>query len=346
MGSYLIYKSKISFFLMFFKNYHIIFSFLLINGTIIAISSNSWFTSWLGLEINLIRIIPLILINLNRILTEAAIKYFLTQALASILLIFSISLNFYFKERIRLELLEIFIIFSLTIKTGLVPLHFWFPQVAQSLNWTQCFILFTWQKVAPLILLATLKFKVTSSIRAISAVIGSIRGFNQFILKLILTYSSISHRGWILIACYFNFNSWSTYFLIYSILSASIIRFFYINNTKKINQIFLNNDSLINKNSLILNLLSLGGLPPLLGFAAKLNIILCSLKFNNLLIFLPLIAGSIISLFFYTRVVYRNLINDNKHMKIFNENKNKLLFNFSVFTILINSLIPSVIILR
>jgi len=46
-----------------------------------------------------------------------------------------------------------------------------------------------------LLLLASLNFKLLIAIARIRSIIGAIGGFNQVILKLILTYSSISHRG-------------------------------------------------------------------------------------------------------------------------------------------------------
>jgi NADH:ubiquinone oxidoreductase subunit 2 (subunit N) len=59
------------------------FAFILILGTLLAVSSTSWFPAWLGLEINLLRIIPLIFCNSKNQINEAAIKYFIIQAFAS-----------------------------------------------------------------------------------------------------------------------------------------------------------------------------------------------------------------------------------------------------------------------
>lgn len=338
MGSYPIYKSKISFFLMFFKNYQILFLSTLIIGTMVAVSANSWFTRWLGLEINLISIIPLMLSELNSKITEASIKYFLSQAIASILLIFSLGIKFTQQEILNLERLEIILISSLLIKAGLAPFHFWFPQVAIFLNWFQCLLIFTWQKIAPLILLSTLNLKLALVTRALSAVTGALGGLNQKTIKLILTYSSISHRAWIIIACVIRFKTWFTYFLIYSFLSFAIILFFYLNQVNLINSIFSSEDTFFRKFILSLNLLSLGGLPPLLGFSAKLRIIIISLKLGFILIFSPLIVRSLISLFFYFRVIYTNFIFSNSLLNIYSNlnkktlrttNRLRLFFNIS-----------------
>jgi NADH-ubiquinone oxidoreductase chain 2 len=69
-------------------------------------------------------IIPLILSELNTKITEASIKYFLSQAMASILLIFGVNLKFYTQEFLNLENLEIILTSALLIKAGLAPFHF------------------------------------------------------------------------------------------------------------------------------------------------------------------------------------------------------------------------------
>jgi NADH-ubiquinone oxidoreductase chain 2 len=105
-----------------------------VTRTLVAISANSWFTAWLALEINLISIIPLILNKLRPNFTEAAIKYFLAQALASIFLIFPAIILFANKDRINLEVSEALLATALALKAGIAPLHFWFPQVIINLS--------------------------------------------------------------------------------------------------------------------------------------------------------------------------------------------------------------------
>lgn len=343
MGSYPVYKSKISFFLMFFKNYQIIFVLTLIIGTVIAVSTNSWFTRWLGLEINLMSIIPLILSELNTKITEASIKYFLSQAMASILLIFGVNLKFYTQEFLNLENLEIILTSALLIKAGLAPFHFWFPQVRIFLNWFQCILIFTWQKIAPLILICSINLKIALAARALSAIVGALGGLNQKNIKLILTYSSISHRAWIIIACLSNFKTWVVYFLIYCFLSFSIILFFYINQINFVNNIFSSDDSFFNKSILSLNLLSLGGLPPLLGFSAKLRIIIISLKIRFLIIFIPLILSSLVSLFFYFRLIYANFIFSNSLINLNFTNENKPIRFFFTTRLFLNNITPLIL---
>nr|UBQ34399.1 NADH dehydrogenase subunit 2 [Homidia koreana] len=330
---------------MFIKNYYLTFILSLTMGTTIAVSSNSWLTSWAGLEINLMSMIPLMLSSVNKNYTEAAVKYFLAQALASVFMIFSISFSFFFLENILLEMNEAILISSLALKGGLAPFHFWFPQVAPLLNWTQCLIIFTWQKIAPLLLMVSMNMKMIFFISISSALAGAFGGLNQNLLKLLMAFSSISHGGWMLVSCALSAYSFILYFLIYSFLSLVLLTFFSKNQIMVLKQIFSSPDSNLNKNILILNLLSLGGLPPLLGFLAKLTILITAIKFNMFFILTPLIFSSLVSLFFYTRVIYSNLMNRSlKILSFFNSNNSPKNFLFSL-SIFINTIFPTLIFL-
>jgi len=120
----------------------------------LLVLKNSWFMCWLGLEINLISLIPLLIIKLSPLSTETAIKYFLVQAIASLLIIFSSLVEGVFSISSILYRTNILIIIALGIKIGLAPFHFWFPQVIKISDWTQCTLILTWQKIAPFILIA------------------------------------------------------------------------------------------------------------------------------------------------------------------------------------------------
>lgn len=286
---------------------------ILIAGTIITVSSNSWLGAWIGLEINLLSFIPLIRDNNNLISTEASLKYFLTQALASAVLLFAIIL-YLLENNLIIDLNNnystIIILSSLLLKRGTAPFHFWFPNVIEGLSWINSLILITWQKIAPLILISYLNIKSLILICAIiSIIVGSLGGLNQTSLRKLISFSSINHLGWILTAIYTRENLWLIYFTFYSFLSFNII--FIFNNFKlyHINQIFsLFFKSKILKFCIILNLLSLGGLPPFLGFLPKW-IVIQSISINRqLFLIIILTVITLITLYFYLRLCYSAFI--------------------------------------
>nr|QOL00751.1 NADH dehydrogenase subunit 2 [Teleogryllus infernalis] len=81
--------------MLMFNPSKMLFMMMLILGTMISISSNSWPATWMGLEINLLAFIPLMSSKSNMMSTEAAMKYFIIQAMASSMLLTFI-MQFYF----------------------------------------------------------------------------------------------------------------------------------------------------------------------------------------------------------------------------------------------------------
>nr|QLY89460.1 NADH dehydrogenase subunit 2 [Pseudocollinella humida] len=291
------------------NSYKIMFFFILMMGTMITVSSTSWLGAWMGLEINLLSFIPLMSDNNNLMSTEASLKYFLTQALASAVLLFAIILLLLENNilmNINNSYSSMIILSSLLLKSGTAPFHFWFPNVMEGLSWINSLILMTWQKIAPLMLISYLNIKsIILTCAIISVVVGSLGGLNQTSLRKLMSFSSINHLGWMLSAMYISEVMWLMYFLFYSFLSFSLI--FLFNNFKlyHINQLFsLFFKSKIMKFSMLLNLLSLGGLPPFLGFLPKWMVIQSAVMNNQLFLMTILTVMTLITLYFYLRLCY------------------------------------------
>lgn len=284
----------------------------MISRTLITISANSWLRAWIGLEINLLSFIPLIRNN-NLISTEASLKYFLTQALASSILLFAIILiiiNFNLICFNNNYQLKIILLSSLLLKTGAAPFHFWFPNVITGLSWINSLLLITWQKLGPIILISYIinENLIYFSI-IISVTIGALGGLNQTSIRKLIAFSSINHLGWILSAIQINQLIWLIYFLIYTILTFTIIYFFNLFKIYYINQLFsIYFSSKIIKFFIFLNLLSLGGLPPFLGFFPKW-IVIQNITFNNqIFIIIIIIIITLVTLYFYLRICYSAFI--------------------------------------
>lgn len=226
------------------------------------------------------------------------------------------------------------------IKRGAAPFHFWFPNVIEGLNWINSLILITWQKIGSLILISYLiiKFIIFWCI-LLSIIIGSLGGLNQTSLRKLITFSSINHLGWILISIYSNESLWITYFLFYRFLSFNLIFLFNIFKLFHINQLFILfffNKTL--KFSLFLNLLSLGGLPPFLGFIPKWLTIQYLTLNNQLFILTVIIVITLITLFFYLRLCYTAFIlNYFENNWIFNIYWNNFLINLYLLFSFISS---------
>lgn len=302
----------------------------MIFGTLIVICSNSWFGIWIGLEINLIAFIPLINKNYNLLSTESSLKYFLVQALASRILLLGIILLILFNFKFHNLILNS----ALLLKMGAAPFHFWMPRVREGLDWINLLLLLTWQKIAPfLALFNIIEFTILIIITIITALIGALGGLNQTSIRKIITYSRINHLGWILIRIFFNKNIWLVYFFIYRLIS--LIRFLLFNYLKifYLNQLIFNINNSLFKFLLFCNFLSLGGLPPFLGFLPKWLILENFTHLNPFLI-LFLVIITIISLNFYLRITYFAFsLNINFNKWIFPQLKTFFLIFLSLFSL-------------
>nr|ADF57855.1 NADH dehydrogenase subunit 2 [Stegana leucothorax] len=295
---------------MFNNSSKILFVIIMMSGSMITITSNSWLGAWMGLEINLLSFIPLMSDNNNLMSTEASLKYFLVQAMASTVLLFAVILMM-MKNNINYEInysfyISMIILSSLLMKSGAAPFHFWFPNIMEGLSWMNCLLLMTWQKIAPLTLIfhVNMKLLLFSSI-IMSVIIGSLGGLNQSSLRKLMAFSSINHLGWMLMALNSNESIWLIYFLMYSFLS--FILTFMFNNFKifHFNQMFsLFFNSKILKFILFMNFLSLGGLPPFLGFLPKWLVIQQLSLENQYFMLTVLVMSTLITLFFYLRICY------------------------------------------
>nr|YP_010946570.1 NADH dehydrogenase subunit 2 [Margattea concava]WGO57288.1 NADH dehydrogenase subunit 2 [Margattea concava] len=288
----------------------IMFFFTLMSGMLITVSSNSWFAAWLGLEINLLSFIPILMNNNNIYSTEAALKYFLIQVLASSTFLFLIGTEILLKT-LSIKYSTLIVISSpLVLKSGTAPLHWWFPSVMEGLNWNNCLIMMTIQKIAPLILLSLLlNSSVMISLSILSILIGSIGGINQSSIRKMLTYSSINHVGWMLSALMIGETMWIMYFVIYSMLTTTIIMIIQLLNISFTNQInMINNNLWLPKFSMSLSLLSLGGLPPFLGFLPKWIIIQVLTNNNMIFQIAIMVILSLMTLYYYMRICYSSFL--------------------------------------
>nr|YP_010373210.1 NADH dehydrogenase subunit 2 [Dicerca corrugata]UPI13484.1 NADH dehydrogenase subunit 2 [Dicerca corrugata] len=330
-----------------FNLYKIMFMMTLALGTLMAISSNSWLGMWMGLEINLLSMIPLMNNNKNLFSSEASLKYFITQALASAILLFSIiilmSQSNLMNNVINDPTLIMIMNSTLLTKMGAAPFHFWFPEVMEGLSWLNSLTLLTWQKIAPMVLLMYNAKLITflSIIIIFCMMVSGVIGLNQTSLRKILAYSSINHIGWMIASMIFIQSIWTYYFSIYALINANIILVFKYFNTFYIKQLF----TLMSYNNTLklffmLNFFSLGGLPPFLGFLPKWLTIQNMVQNNQLTLSFIMIVMTLITLYFYMRLTFSSILLNTTQMttdfmQLKTLNTQILVFNFIMITALI-----------
>nr|ABW04374.1 NADH dehydrogenase subunit 2 [Crotaphytus collaris]ABW04375.1 NADH dehydrogenase subunit 2 [Crotaphytus collaris] len=286
----------------------------LATGTIITLSSYHWLLAWIGLEINTLAIIPIISKQHHPRSTEAATKYFLTQAAASALILFSSTINAWEMGTWNILLMtnsqaNVLLTMALAMKLGLAPAHFWLPEVLQGSTMKTALIISTWQKLAPTALMFltinNLSPKILLTMGLLSTTIGGWGGLNQTQLRKIMAYSSIAHLGWIVTIAPMMTNIMILNLMIYITMTTSMFLALITTQSKTIQDTTTSwTSSPTITITTMLTLLSLGGLPPLSGFLPKW-LILEELTTQNLTPMATLLAmTSLLSLFFYLRLTY------------------------------------------
>nr|URX53254.1 NADH dehydrogenase subunit 2 [Glyptotermes perparvus] len=310
----------------------ILLSTTLLGGILISISSNSWLGAWMGLEINLMSFIPIMSSQGNIYTTEASLKYFLVQALASSTLLFMVVMGALMDQMpLMNKLFPYTVMTPLLLKMGAAPLHWWFPSVMEGLSWMNCLVMMTVQKIAPMILISyVLKMNTaTLSIIMASVVIGSLGGMNQTSLRKILTYSSINHTGWMLAAMLGGDNLWLMYFTVYSLLTLAITVIAKSYNISFVNQTMTTNGSAKTKYILFSTLLSLGGLPPFIGFLPKWIVIQMMIMNGLTFTMTIMVVTSLMTLYYYLRICYSSftISHEEASWKMSMNTKNKFILH-------------------
>nr|ACT78681.1 NADH dehydrogenase subunit 2 [Vireo atricapilla] len=313
----------------------LIFTFSLLLGTTLTISSNHWIMAWAGLEINTLSILPLISKSHHPRAVEAATKYFLVQAAASTLVLFSGMTNAWHTGQWDITQLThpvscLILTAALSMKLGLVPFHFWFPEVLQGSPLTTGLILSTVMKLPPIALLFmtshSLNPTLLTTMAILSVALGGWMGLNQTQIRKIMAFSSISHLGWMAIILVYNPKLTLLNFYLYALMTTAVFLTFNSIKTLKLSTLmttWAKTPSL--SVTLLLVLMSLAGLPPLTGFLPKWLIIQELTKQHMAPTATIISLLSLLGLFFYLRLAYCATItlppHTTNHMKQWHSNK-------------------------
>nr|QHN51401.1 NADH dehydrogenase subunit 2 [Lanius collurio] len=313
----------------------LVFTASLLLGTTLTISSNHWIMAWAGLEINTLAILPLIAKSHHPRAVEAATKYFLVQAAASTLVLFSSMTNAW--ETGQWDITQMshpascsILTAALSMKLGLVPFHFWFPEVLQGSSLITGLMLSTLMKFPPITLLfmtsQSLNPTLLVTMGILSVAVGGWMGLNQTQTRKIMAFSSISHLGWMATIIVYYPKLTLLNFYLYTLMTAAV--FLTLNSMKvlKLSTLMTAWTKMPSLSSiLLLTLLSLAGLPPLTGFLPKWLIIQELTKQDMAPTAVIISLLSLLGLFFYLRLAYCATItlppHTTNHMKLWHTNK-------------------------
>nr|AKP94171.1 NADH dehydrogenase subunit 2 [Spermophilus dauricus] len=318
----------------------------LFSGTMITLFSSHWLMTWMGLEMSMLAIIPILINKGNPRSTEAACKYFLIQATASMILMMGAMINFMDLGQWTLsnsynQISSFMFTIALSMKMGLAPFHLWVPEVTQGISLKSGLIMLTWQKIAPISIAYQIAPSMNStlmlSMGLLSIMMGGWGGLNQTQLRKILAYSSIAHMGWMMAIITYNPTLAVFNLVIYITLTISMFMLLLLyKKTTTLSMSNLWNKSPLLTPMILIILMSLGGLPPLTGFTPKWIILKELISNNNIILPMLMAMLALLNLYFYTRLIYSTSLT---LFPSFNNTKMKWQFEYMKITPFLSTLV-------
>ena len=253
---------------------------------------------WIRLEINILRFLPIISSGLN-IELENSVKYFIIQRWASIIFL----MRFFFCNYL-FNGFNLLLIIRMFIKLGVAPFHTWFISILKTCSLFILTLLSTVQKMIPLIILNNIYIsynlfyiRVFITILFILFILSRVINLNK-----LLALSSLGNILWLISSNILSIKLLLLFIFIYIYLLLGIYIFYniyYFNIFTQINRI-----NFFDKIIIILVFISLGGIPPILGFLRKLLILKIIFIYENIILFLLIIFSSLVLLYHYISRIY------------------------------------------
>nr|QNV12042.1 NADH dehydrogenase subunit 2 [Linyphia triangularis] len=280
----------------------IFFFSLFISSFFLVFSSNDWFFVWMGLEINMFSFM-LIISNNSGMEVESCLKYFFIQSLGSGILM----LSFYS----QISMINYINGLILSYKMGTGPFYFWFPSLCEGISWISCYLLMTIQKIIPLMLMSLSSSEILWFIIVSSLIVGAFGSMNQVKLKRLMAYSSIHHIGWLVLCMMLSISIWWMYLIMYMFMILGVLILFSKNEVLVINFIMKGYESWM----FILMMMSMGGIPPMLGFFLKWWIFYY-LPLSSMYMYLCMLLMSVVMIYIYMRIIYNLLLGEVNMMSL------------------------------
>ena len=337
-----IYSKKYIGYINLFKGEYFILCLLSILGMMIMISSATFLSLYLGLELLSLPLYSLIIMNKNYISSEASMKYFIMGSIASGIFLFGVSLVYGMTGGVDFEGINqiimnreafsdmtvqyglVFIVAGLIFKFGAVPFYMWVPDVYEGSPIPVTLFIGTIPKIAALGMAYRLLVDTFSTLNTeveflfvvvgvLSLLLGNIFALSQVDLKRLLGYSAIAHVGFMffgfVVSNTHDFTAVTFYIMIYVISSLGAFGLI-MAVSSKVREANL----IVHLRGLgilypaygiimLLFLLSLAGVPPTAGFYAKFFILRDLVSYGYIELALFAVFMSVIGAFYYLKVI-------------------------------------------
>ncbi|NOX67562.1 MAG: NADH-quinone oxidoreductase subunit NuoN [Gammaproteobacteria bacterium] len=313
-------------------------------GIMIMISANSMLTMYLGLETLSLSLYALVAFERNSArAAEAAMKYFVLGAIASGALLYGISWIYGVTGTLQFDQIALvleqnpamnalplwfgiaFLIVGMAFKFGAVPFHMWLPDVYEGARSPVTLYIASAPKLAALALVLRFLMEgfgdlhevwqgMIMVVAVLSLVIGNVVAIAQTNIKRMLGYSAIAHVGFILLAIFTGteqgYGAAVFYTLTYVIMAAGAFGMVILLSRKGFEAEAIGDFKGLNARSpwfalmMLFFMFGMAGVPPWVGFFAKLNVINAVLDAGFPGLAILMVVASVVGAYYYLRVIW------------------------------------------
>lgn len=311
-------------------------------GMSVMASAYTFLTIYLGLELLSLALYAMVaMYKQSGLATEAAMKYFVLGSMASGLLLYGISILFGLTGSIQMGTIAqiiqarhdivplvglVFVLGGIIFKFGAVPFHMWVPDVYQGAPTPTTLFIASAPKIAAFAITVRILVQAMPSLHTnweqvlivisiLSMFFGNVLAIVQSNLKRMLAYSSIAHIGYTLLGIIAGPNSTAGYsaamFYIttYVLVAAGAFAVVTIMGREGIEFDKLEDYRGLNARNpwlafmMLLLMFSLAGVPPTVGFIAKLGLLQALVQANLVWLAVLALIFALIGAYYYLRVV-------------------------------------------
>ena len=311
-------------------------------GMMVMISASNFLTLYLGLELLSLSLYAMVALRRDSVVaTEAAMKFFVLGALASGFLLYGMSLVYGVTGALDItrvtEVIQsgvvdptvlvvglVFIVAGISFKLSVAPFHMWVPDVYQGAPTAVVLFIGSAPKLAAFGFVMRLLVEGMGGMVAdwqgmliilavLSMVVGNLAAIAQTNIKRMLAYSTISHMGFMLLGIISadgnGYSSSMFYIVVYVIMTLGTFGMLMLLSNEEFEAERLDDFKGLNRRNpwyafiTLLLMFSLAGIPPTVGFYAKLSVLQAVLGAGYVWLAVVAVLFSLVGAFYYLRIV-------------------------------------------
>ncbi len=350
-------------------------------GMMVMVSAHHFISLYIGLELQALSLYAMVALQRDSVrATEAAMKYFILGALASGLLLYGLSMIYGATGSLELSRVSqailsaqvngtlrvfglVFVVAGLAFKMGLVPFHMWIPDVYHGAATPTTLFIAAAPKIAGfafvLRVLATgLQGMTTdwSQMLVVLAVgslaLGNVVAIAQGNLKRMLAYSTIAQMGFLVLGILAGtdngYSSSMFYVLAYALMTLGVFGILLLATTAGFEAEEIDDWKGLNQKSkwyaflMMVIMFSLAGIPPTVGFFAKLSVLQAALDAGYVWLVVYAVLMSVIGAFYYLRIVKVMYMDEPTRVITLSERKDvRWVLSANAFAVLALGILPA-----